>query len=500
MQQQHHPFRPPVQPPPSSRSTETPMDFTYDKASASASYLSASDPRKATIRPLKVLDQNGNHHHANGASQSSSQSDVHLRNNNNNSSSKNKSTSWFASFRSCPEPPRKRLHCETESMDWETCLPDPKPNLFPNPDSTRAPAGGTFLFHTPKELSLPQPPTFTAPSALSSPQKIGPEAYGLHLRSHSVYREDQEADSSLDMDQVVLPKMYSNNAVKHESRRRTRAQKKLRSKLSSLSFDSENDDEDSDVEVVPGQQEGVLAARPNKSSRKRLDRTKSDPVGVTITGWKSGADAGPQQNPSRLSTDTPYILLVYLQLLFNSSLVFVGLYLAINLILIIRTDINHKFLVHTTRLRQEIELCTKEYHSNRCYPVEQRTQFIEKHCIEWEACMSRNPNLISRSKIGAETFAEVMNGFVDVISWKTMLFIFLSIGAGIYATNLAMNNYKSKWDPHHHHQGPPYYYPKSRSSPSSWAPRLTSRSEGSSKDIDNQPLDPMTIFGSSQKK
>ncbi|KNZ60976.1 hypothetical protein VP01_1472g5 [Puccinia sorghi] len=461
-----HPFRPPIQPPPSARSTESPMDFTYDTPSSNTS----------SIRPLDLIDQNGNRTTTSLSSQTHHQTTTPYI-----------QSSWFSSLRSSPQHPRKRLHRETESMDWETCPPEPKPKLFPNLDSTtRAPLGGTFLFQPPKELqSLPQPPVFTPPS----PQKIGPEAYGLHPRSRSEnYRENHDPDSSLDIHQVILKpntttclsKMYSNNAVRHESRRRTRAQKQLRSKLGSLSFDTDNDnDDDSDVEVLSSQKDKLLLKPKNyRKQRQDLRPPKSDPITatnnyLTINDWKGIQ----QQNPSQLSTDTPYILLVYLQLLFNSSLVFVGLYLAINLILIIRTDINHKVLVHTTRLRQEIEQCTKEYHSNRCYPIEQRTQFIEKHCIQWEA---------------------FMNGFVDVISWKTMLFIFLSIGAGIYATNLAMNNYKSKWEPYHHHQ-------RSHPSPaSSWAPRLTPQTTStpstSSKEIQNQTLDPIAIFGQDQKK
>ncbi|KAA1071176.1 hypothetical protein PGT21_019905 [Puccinia graminis f. sp. tritici] len=497
-----HPFRPPVQPPPPSRSTETPMDFTYDKSSASSSCLSSNERPKSMIRPLVVIDQNGNHRVGVEGRNNllSSQSHEQLRTIDNKTS-----TPWFASLRPSAEPPRKRLHCETESMDWETCPPEPKPKSFPssNPTSTT----------TTKQLSLPTPPVYTAPSSsLTSPQKIGPASYGLQQRPGSVYRDDQEADSSVDIDQLVLQPagpsyMYSNQSpAKHENRRRTRAQKQLRSKLGSFSLNSDNE-EDSDVEVVSSQHRNLVVKQP-KGSRKRLDRTKSDPVTtnnyLTINGWK-GPDGvqqqQQQQSPSRLSTDTPYILLVYLQLLFNSSLVFVGLYLAINLILIIRTDINHKVLVHTNRLRQEIELCTKEYHSNRCYPVNQRTQFIEKHCIQWEECMARNPNLISRSKIGAETFAEVMNGFVDVISWKTMLFIFLSIGAGIYATNLAMNNYKSKWEPpnhHHHHRHHPH--PKPSSSSSSWAPRLNQQTDDPHHHTDNQALDPIAVFARDQKK
>ncbi|EGG12160.1 uncharacterized protein MELLADRAFT_29805, partial [Melampsora larici-populina 98AG31] len=149
---------------------------------------------------------------------------------------------------------------------------------------------------------------------------------------------------------------------------------------------------------------------------------------------------------SQLATETPYILLVYLQLIFNTSLVLLAFFLFMNFILMMRTDINSRLLAQTTQLRQEIQICTDEYHNNRCFPVAQRTKFIEQHCIEWEKCMNQNPNLLSKSKIGAETFAEVMNGFVDVISWKTMIFILSLISAGIYVTNLAMNSYKAKWN------------------------------------------------------
>ncbi|WAQ82059.1 hypothetical protein PtA15_2A372 [Puccinia triticina] len=483
-----HPFRPPRQPPAPSRSTETPMDFAYDKPASSASHLSASaEPPRAAIRPLKLIAQNGTA----PPQQPSRQSDETLR-------TAARPASWFASLRarSSPEPPRKRLHCETESMDWEVSPPEPNPHPTAHP---RAPAGGTFLFDIPKRLPLPAPPLYTAPAAtLPSPQKIGPASFGLSPRARPSYREDPEADSSLDIDhfvpQPIRPaKMYSTNAVKHETRRRTRAhQKQIRSKLSTLSFHSDHEQEeaedDSDVEVLSAAQthHGLLGKPKAASARRRADRIKPGAPGpsttnyLTINGWK-GADGPQQQPPSRLSTDTPYILLVYLQLLFNSSLVFVGLYLAINLILIIRTDINHNVLVHTARLRQEIDACASDYHANRCFPATQRTPFIEKHCLQWEACMARNPSLISRAKIGAETFAEVINGF---------LFIFLSIGAGIYATNMAMNNYKAKWESVYNHPKPP----------SAWAPRLTPRKKAGADQADNQAVDPITVFARNQEK
>ncbi|KNE88176.1 hypothetical protein PSTG_18429, partial [Puccinia striiformis f. sp. tritici PST-78] len=240
------------------------MDFTYDNkpgsSSSSSSYLSTltNEPSKSTIRALKVIDQNGNH-----TSNPPSQSHDNLKNR-----EENKSISWFRSLagRSTPEPPRKRLHCETvESMDWESCPAEPRANLFPNVDSTqtsRAREGGTPTTTRTADLTAPS-------SILLSPQKshkIGPEAFGCQSpRARSIYRDDQDPDSSLDIiDQTHLlqpTKMYSTNAVKHENRRRTRVQKQLRSKLNSLKFDSDDDDEeeeDSDVEVVSSKQQQNL--------------------------------------------------------------------------------------------------------------------------------------------------------------------------------------------------------------------------------------------------
>jgi len=71
----------------------------------------------------------------------------------------------------------------------------------------------------------------------------------------------------------------------------------------------------------------------------------------------------------------------------------------------------------------DILLCDKHYHENRCSPQE-RVRELEKKCLSWEVCKARNPKDIGWSKISAETFAEILNSFVEPISYKTMFFIF----------------------------------------------------------------------------
>jgi Di-sulfide bridge nucleocytoplasmic transport domain len=42
-------------------------------------------------------------------------------------------------------------------------------------------------------------------------------------------------------------------------------------------------------------------------------------------------------------------------------------------------------------------------------------------CASWETCMNRDPTVVGRAKVGAEMIAEVVNSFVEPISWKTLV-------------------------------------------------------------------------------
>ena len=68
----------------------------------------------------------------------------------------------------------------------------------------------------------------------------------------------------------------------------------------------------------------------------------------------------------------------------------------------------------------EISLCSRQYQENRCNP-DQRVPAMEKVCMEWEACMSRDPSTTSRARLHAETIAEILNGFFGAISTKTYI-------------------------------------------------------------------------------
>lgn len=68
---------------------------------------------------------------------------------------------------------------------------------------------------------------------------------------------------------------------------------------------------------------------------------------------------------------------------------------------------------------QEIAECAAQYRDNFCAPTP--IPAMVKQCGVWETCMNRDPTKVGRAKVGAELIAEVVNGFVEPISWKTLV-------------------------------------------------------------------------------
>lgn len=69
---------------------------------------------------------------------------------------------------------------------------------------------------------------------------------------------------------------------------------------------------------------------------------------------------------------------------------------------------------------REIQHCTQRYLVNKCTP-ETRIPHMEATCREWEHCMNQDPRSVGRARVAAETFAQVVNSFVEEISWKTLV-------------------------------------------------------------------------------
>ena len=134
--------------------------------------------------------------------------------------------------------------------------------------------------------------------------------------------------------------------------------------------------------------------------------------------------------PSKLDVNS------YLQLFFNSSLILIFLYLLVQFIITVQRDVGHRiseysqgkfaqiapYLIKSlVDIIQEISMCQTQFKNNLCdvNPIPAMVQ----QCANWESCMNRDPSTVGRARVGAELIAEVVNGFVEPISWKTLVCI-----------------------------------------------------------------------------
>ncbi|KAK6204672.1 Di-sulfide bridge nucleocytoplasmic transport domain-containing protein [Scheffersomyces amazonensis] len=140
----------------------------------------------------------------------------------------------------------------------------------------------------------------------------------------------------------------------------------------------------------------------------------------------------------------PYVLSMYLQLFINLILVSIVIYIVYIFITTIKSDVNQRLEEYVSDALHDISLCSREYYRNKCSTEDgnRRVPALEVSCTKWSKCMNRDPQLIGRSKLTAETFADIINGFVGTISWKSIVVLSTILFGSLFITNIAFNNYR----------------------------------------------------------
>ncbi|CDK25624.1 unnamed protein product [Kuraishia capsulata CBS 1993] len=178
----------------------------------------------------------------------------------------------------------------------------------------------------------------------------------------------------------------------------------------------------------------------------------------------------------------PYVLSLYLQLFFNIVLVSMIGYFIFSFVSTVRADVENKIEIYATEVLQETSLCSREYLRNNCSPGK-RVPYLEKACMAWERCMNRDPASVGRAKIGAETFAEIINGFVKPISWKSIFTLLLLTVGSLVFTNAAFGSYRNFSSDNAH--PPPHPQSQEQEHTQQYSPV---RSPSRSSPVKSQPL------------
>lgn len=116
----------------------------------------------------------------------------------------------------------------------------------------------------------------------------------------------------------------------------------------------------------------------------------------------------------------PSILSWWAQLAVNLALFLVAAYMIFWFMSAVRTEFDHAAEAKSEAILNEMSVCTKNYVDNKC-SGKARVPALETVCENWERCMNRDPHRVGRAKLSAHTMAEIINSFIDPISWKAIV-------------------------------------------------------------------------------
>lgn len=116
----------------------------------------------------------------------------------------------------------------------------------------------------------------------------------------------------------------------------------------------------------------------------------------------------------------PHVLSYYAQFLMNFFMVTFGIYIIYSFWATVRSDVDKKSEEAMTDIMAEMAICAQNYLENRC-EKQTRAPALEMVCNNWERCMNKDPRSVGRARVSAHTFAEILNSFVEPISWKAMV-------------------------------------------------------------------------------
>ncbi|BGP55424.1 hypothetical protein JCM8202v2_003027 [Rhodotorula sphaerocarpa] len=335
------------------------------------------------------------------------------------------------------EPPKKRTHYE--AMDVDT---PPRPTFPPSATTTADP------FHFSDSSNVPPPQASAShPLAFEAGDFHPKEAFGLAdepaIQEISMTADDASEllDSSHDKENLAVT-LREDDGQGSKARRGNGEARKRSVRRRRVATDDEASDDASEGDG-PARGSGFLDVLRGRAGPRSGDSQFSFQVHHHHAA-QAGLSPGPvdaaamsgRPDEKWMRRSTPYVLLGYVQFGSLALLAILVLSLLLLFLFTLYTDIQARLAELTVELRGEMIQCAKKYVDNFCQ--ERRIPALERKCAEWEECMNREVVVVGKTRVVAETLAEVVNGFVDVISFKTMLFVILTLGLTIYGSSVAL--------------------------------------------------------------
>lgn len=138
-----------------------------------------------------------------------------------------------------------------------------------------------------------------------------------------------------------------------------------------------------------------------------------------------------------------YVFSTYLQLLFNTAVWSLGLYVIGCGLRTFWDDVDKVADQQYWKRRQEISSCAQNYFKNEC-AAHTRRPALDELCNQWQIGMSMDPHGGSRLAACAQVFANTINHFFDSIPMRNFLMAFVLSVSLMFVTNFLFGYIRAK--------------------------------------------------------
>ena len=136
-------------------------------------------------------------------------------------------------------------------------------------------------------------------------------------------------------------------------------------------------------------------------------------------GWFAAFLNGIESHPN-----LPNVLSFYAQLTLNFFLVGLAIFGVWTFWSTIKGDVDKASDEAIAAAVADMAKCAANFVENGCQNPN-RPPALETVCDNWDFCMNRDPKSVGRAKISAHTFAQIFNSFIEPISYKAMVCLFI---------------------------------------------------------------------------
>ncbi|KAK6501131.1 hypothetical protein TWF481_008979 [Arthrobotrys musiformis] len=173
------------------------------------------------------------------------------------------------------------------------------------------------------------------------------------------------------------------------------------------------------------------------------DEDSDSPFAPAVNRRRQHVLQQPERTWAETHRDIPQVLSQYVQLMINIFITGIGAYLIYSFVVTIQKDVNKKIEDYTAIATLKVMNCNLKWQENRCRP-DLMVPAMEQQCNEWKICADLDPHNLGRSQVSAEMFAQIINGFVEQISYKSMIFCLVLVFGCIFASNFTFGFFRAK--------------------------------------------------------